>query len=236
MCEKISLTALAPVVLLAPALMMGADRQHSSAQLFNIYADLISSGPVSKGKFESLKPSLQKDGFSTSDGFVWRMSDALGTVVIVALLDTGSFVFRYMPAAPTHFGDSALAAIIEKSSNVDVSDGDTIVVLLAMRTLTKVGQPGRRNESLTFSLRGAVWQQPKYTLIGRRLGLVIRQRGQECSFAPKNYPASPAGAVGGRALHSTSGATRRLQRLNFQTVVALAEDYPEKSNVFIICD
>jgi hypothetical protein len=158
MCKKISLATLAPIVLLVPALIMAADRQHTSAQLFSIYAGVISSAPVSKSKFESLKPSLQRDGFSTSDGFVWRMSDTLGTVVIVALLDTGSFVFRYMPAAPTHLGDSALAAIIGKSSSIDVSDGDTIVVLVATRALTKDGQTGARNESLTFSLRGAVWQ------------------------------------------------------------------------------
>lgn len=86
------------------------------------------------------------------------MSDASGTVLIVALLETSSFTFRYTPTTPTHFSDAALAAIIEKSSNVEISDGDTIVVQLASRSVTKNGQTGTRSESLTFGLRGALWQ------------------------------------------------------------------------------
>lgn len=95
------------VLLFGPILLTAADRHLTSAQLFSVYTGVISDQRLSKSDFEAIKPELQKDGFSTSDGISWRMSDASGTVFILALPDGGKFSVRYKPPTPARFVKTA---------------------------------------------------------------------------------------------------------------------------------
>jgi hypothetical protein len=146
----------------AVALLAGEQaKKLTSAQLFSTFSSVFSQSPISKGEFETLKPGLEEDGFSTSDRLTWRMSDASGRVLITALPDQGMFAVQYRPLAPSAFGDSALAALINKAEIVEVDDGDVIVITVASRGLSKDTRKGTRSERLKFNLRGGVWQETR---------------------------------------------------------------------------
>jgi hypothetical protein len=138
--------------------LRAADRQ-TSAQLFEVYAEVVSIGPISKAEFETLKPDLQKDGFSTSDGIHWQMGDASGRVLFTTLPDSGLFSVVYFPIPPSASGDSALAALIGKAEKVEVDEGDVIVITLGTKSLSNGPRTGTRTERLKFNLRGGMWQE-----------------------------------------------------------------------------
>ena len=160
MRSKLGLFAVA-ALFLVPIDLLAADQteQLTSVQLFKVHALVISDAPLSKADFEKLKPVLQKDDFSTSDGIHWRMNDASGSVLITALPDAGLFSVKYMPSAPIRLGDSVLAALIGKAVNVGVDDGDVIVVTIGTRSLSNGQHTGTRSDYLTFNLRGGMWQE-----------------------------------------------------------------------------
>ena len=127
---------------------------------FGVYASLFSSAPLSRGEFETLKPGLQKDAFSTMDSIYWRMSDASGTLLITALPETGRFSVKFTPPAPIRLGDSVLAALIGKSVNLEVGDdSDLITITIGTRSLSNGNRTGTRTEYLKFNLQGGMWEE-----------------------------------------------------------------------------
>jgi hypothetical protein len=56
-------------------------------------------------------------------------------------------------------GDSALAALIGKSANIEIEDGDVIVITVGTRELSHGARTGTRMEYLKFNLRGGMWQE-----------------------------------------------------------------------------
>jgi hypothetical protein len=156
MRKEAGIFAITALFLGSAALLAG---DQASAQLFRVYAGVFSASPISKAEFETLKPGLEKEGFSTSDGIYWRMSDATGSVLITALPRFGSFSVQYTPSVPSVFGDSALAALISKSESVEVYDGDVITIRVGSSSLSKEQRKGTRSEYLKFDLRGGMWRQ-----------------------------------------------------------------------------
>jgi len=69
------------------------------------------------------------------------------------------FPVQYRPSIPSTFGDSALAALINKAENIEVDDGDVIFIAIASRELSKDRRQGTRLECLKFNLRGGIWQE-----------------------------------------------------------------------------
>jgi hypothetical protein len=97
------------------------------------------------------------------------MSDDFGTTVILAVGD--HFRVTFTPSEPISVGDSALAALIGKSENVSVEDGDEIVITLANRKLSHDRHRGVCTEFLKFKLGGGVWHETGIHVTWGRLSL-----------------------------------------------------------------
>jgi len=125
---------------------------------FRALSSQFSTSPISKSDFEAMKPYLRDQAFSTSDGFFWRMSDGSGAVVIAAFPEVGNFSVSFIPV-PVPLGDSVLAALIAKSVNVEVGDGDAIKLTIGTQNLYDNKRTGTRTEYLKVNLRGGLWQE-----------------------------------------------------------------------------
>jgi hypothetical protein len=144
--------------LLSPIYTFSAEQRLTSEKQFSVWRSNFSD-PITKADFESLIPSLKEDGFTSPDKMMWKMSDKAGTVMIMALPERGSFWVHYFPSVPTPLGDAALAAMINKASSIEISDGDSMTLAVSHRTIVKESKKGEYSEYLTVNLRGGAWQE-----------------------------------------------------------------------------
>ena len=138
---------------------MAGEHEFTSAELFGNYAILFADVPPSKEECETLKPGLQEAGFSSGNDTVWQMSDASGSIQVWLLPKSGSFSVMYWPSDPIRLGDAALAALIGKSANVEIENGDEIVITVGTRKLSHGARTGTRKKYLKFDLSAGAWRE-----------------------------------------------------------------------------
>ncbi|MGA3027657.1 MAG: hypothetical protein ABSF98_23100 [Bryobacteraceae bacterium] len=131
----------------------------TSANVFGIYASLVSDAPLTKAELETYKWGLEWSGGA------WRMSDLSGVVTLEALPDGSLFSLHYIPREPSALNDSVLAALISKAEGVEFDNADEIVITLPSRDLSHDQRKGIRKDRLKVNLHGGLWQETDVAVI-----------------------------------------------------------------------
>ncbi len=126
-----------------------------ATDMFSAYAGTLQSNPLSRAEFEEL---MRESGLAKISSLLWRHVDDAGNIVtILAGSNQKYYSVKLIPQRTAHFGDAALAALIDKAVLLSIDDGNSLEVLLPKRRYSRGNGTVEVQENLSFKLAGGLW-------------------------------------------------------------------------------
>lgn len=131
------------------------DRNLSSSELFGLFKLLLQDDPsITRDRLNLM---VDREKLSKRDDVSWEKVDGRGHFQLSAffLPDKKSFFLRFFPAVPSGTSPiptAVLSALSSRSTRIELEGGDTLLLILPDRELSKGNVRGRVTQELIVSL------------------------------------------------------------------------------------